>query len=99
DDVDYSEKFRLKQNKQRRHCREHPDQRQRTVKHMLLRKNVDGCAHRNGCKKEKNNLDHDSATTRLVIRMFATASGSRTFQPNCISWSYRIRGTVARTMM
>ena len=32
-------------------------------------------------------LRYFSATTRLVTRMFAIASGNRNFQPNAINWS------------
>ena len=38
-------------------------------------------------KKKKEDLDHEIATRKLVTRMFASASGSRTFQPKCMSWS------------
>ena len=85
--IDDGEKFRLQQNKQRRNRHKHHDQRKRAVKHMLLRQNVDGSPNRQCREKEKQYLNHDNATTRLVIRMFASASGSSTFQPNCISWS------------
>src|SRR3954453_5814747 len=44
---------------------------------------------------------HQSVTTTMiaVTRALSVASGSSTFQPNDMSWSYRGRGSVARTQM
>src|SRR4029077_2724282 len=40
---------------------------------------------------------HVAATTIAVTTAFSVATGSSTFQPKRMSWSYRSRGTVVRT--
>jgi len=54
---------------------------------MFLREHVDRCSDGNRCEKEKQYLNHEMATTKLVTSMFASESGSKTFQPNFMSWS------------
>ena len=47
---------------------------------------------------ERDRVVHQNRTFMIpVATMFAIATGIRTFQPSRISWSYRYRGSVART--
>src|SRR5881397_2694322 len=87
DDLNHCKEVSAKQDKQTGHRGEHENQRECAVEHVLLREHVDGCSGGECRKEEKQYLNHEMPTTKLVASMFASESGSRTFQPNFISWS------------
>src|SRR5205807_6333046 len=48
---------------------------------------------------ERLRTHRNATTSAAVTSAFTVASGRRIFQPKAISWSYRSRGSVARSQM
>src|SRR5207247_4457800 len=76
DDLNNGKEVRAEQDKQTVHRDEHENQRECAVEHVLLHEHVDGCSGGECREKEKQYLNHEMPTTKLVASMFASESGS-----------------------